>query len=773
MKGGGWFHTNDLQTTNHKPQTPHITVYNNKMNGNDGNRVPNERGQSQMDSTNDGDDIENERNVAHGGYTPLHETNLMSAMMMMNIKTEMSTPGSNVAANDVFDENDKMVKRSNLIFTMAPPPTNNDTNHGGVNSNYDNEWDFEDDPRHESNMKISKEKESSKEVATEGEFYVNYDNFPHQHQWQNKEYHVLSADDGIVNEDDNDAPAIAAYSTTNGDSDDHFPFDYEAIAEQALQTLAEDYTSTISITESSPLSSMRNTNTECVDGIVTSATAAATGADEVNGSRESDILTHEENKIVHENINRDSLISDNNDINRAKSFNNEVFDAKFDDQQPLQQQQVPQTIEPTIHLNINTKAISKAMNRIRLKASSSLISKLDGGHETIIGGNEDDGDYDKRSNDINNNTIYTTTNKSYPIVNVPKYHPLIPSKSLLAFCRGNTKKSIDVTSRLTRSATLAHGMIRIFESGTIFQSILDDNEDGVFVIHIVGADHVECSTVETLEQAVGPFVQWWQKASKSQGSTKSHPSASSSSTLPSSMGTIFSSFKHLRIELLGPNVPISSTKRRPIRLYPKKERTNINGTAPQNESLVGLHTATTMCRNCLYHDYIQTLQEEGESNNKISMVNKFGDSSVNQEIKEQHKSHVLPHCIIAYNAGVWGYDDWIPTINAINDKLPSKTPFIVTSYTLQEAEDDADVIRDILLERVKNVDKIDAGEDTGPKDTTTYDSLAEKQILWEPSLNPFGSRKLREMATSPGSRPYFENGAYQCWIMGGWGERVS
>ena len=45
---------------------------------------------------------------------------------------------------------------------------------------------------------------------------------------------------------------------------------------------------------------------------------------------------------------------------------------------------------------------------------------------------------------------------------------------------------------------------------------LSDKNDGesidVYIIHIIGADHVECTSKETIEQAVGPFVQWWQKA---------------------------------------------------------------------------------------------------------------------------------------------------------------------------------------------------------------------------------------------------------------------
>eukprot|EP00547_Thalassionema_nitzschioides_P015844 CAMPEP_0194242654 /NCGR_PEP_ID=MMETSP0158-20130606/8123_1 /TAXON_ID=33649 /ORGANISM="Thalassionema nitzschioides, Strain L26-B" /LENGTH=459 /DNA_ID=CAMNT_0038977795 /DNA_START=9 /DNA_END=1385 /DNA_ORIENTATION=+ len=98
-----------------------------------------------------------------------------------------------------------------------------------------------------------------------------------------------------------------------------------------------------------------------------------------------------------------------------------------------------------------------------------------------------------------------------------------------------------------------------------------------------------------------------------------------------------------------------------------------------------------------------------------------------------HESDVLntsdPHLAIAFNAGIWGYDDWIPTLKSLKGKT-----FVVTAYTLEEAEDDGEVLREY-----------------GSKE------------IWAAQPNPFGSRIERETKTSPGNRVYRENAAWQAW----------
>jgi ATP-dependent RNA/DNA helicase IGHMBP2 len=50
-----------------------------------------------------------------------------------------------------------------------------------------------------------------------------------------------------------------------------------------------------------------------------------------------------------------------------------------------------------------------------------------------------------------------------------------------------------------------------------------------------------------------------------------------------------------------------------------------------------------------------------------------------------------PDLIVAFNAGVWGYDDWIPTLDFIVS-MPTRPPCVITSYNMLEGEDDEDRI---------------------------------------------------------------------------------
>ena len=65
---------------------------------------------------------------------------------------------------------------------------------------------------------------------------------------------------------------------------------------------------------------------------------------------------------------------------------------------------------------------------------------------------------------------------------------------------------------------------------------------------------------------------------------------------------------------------------------------------------------------------------------------------------------------VAFNAGIWGYDTWKPTIRKVCHEM--RLPLLITSYNKLESEDD-------------------------------YDFLCDMKVLtfpWgPPSLNPFGS----------------------------------
>lgn len=86
---------------------------------------------------------------------------------------------------------------------------------------------------------------------------------------------------------------------------------------------------------------------------------------------------------------------------------------------------------------------------------------------------------------------------------------------------------------------------------------------------------------------------------------------------------------------------------------------------------------------------------------------------------------------IAFNAGIWGYREWLPTLERLKGAI-----FVVTAYTFEEAEDDAMVL----------------AQQTGSEN------------FWKPESNPFGSNIQRE-TKSIDNRIYRENAAWQAWKM--------
>jgi hypothetical protein len=151
--------------------------------------------------------------------------------------------------------------------------------------------------------------------------------------------------------------------------------------------------------------------------------------------------------------------------------------------------------------------------------------------------------------------------------------------------------------------------------------------------------------------------------------------------------------------LIGPNVPTEAAERPPVDLLPK--------------STSRLVSATATCHVGVYHDWIQ----------------------------HQHQ-HRCPDVAAAFNAGIWGYDEWVPTIKALCQSSSKQVPFVATAYTIQECEDDADVI------------------ENAAKDSTA-------QCLWKAEANPFGSKQNRETVTAAAGRVYRENAAWQAWLFGG------
>lgn len=92
--------------------------------------------------------------------------------------------------------------------------------------------------------------------------------------------------------------------------------------------------------------------------------------------------------------------------------------------------------------------------------------------------------------------------------------------------------------------------------------------------------------------------------------------------------------------------------------------------------------------------------------------------------------------MICFNAGMWGYDTWMPTLQL----LPQLdiTEIVVTSFTMEEAEDDYDTIEAVLRTRV--------------------------HWTMKPSTNPYRcSEQLHRRDECAADRVYMENNVWQAF----------
>jgi len=286
---------------------------------------------------------------------------------------------------------------------------------------------------------------------------------------------------------------------------------------------------------------------------------------------------------------------------------------------------------------------------------------------------------------------------------VPSAHAIIPSTPLAAF-RRTSPKAVTATANLSRSATISEAVVRCLphlllpHSGSSHSSG-STTEKSTLKMHIVGCDHIECQSDETVRAAFGPLIRWVGAACSSQ-------------------------LSNVNIELLGPNVPLAAERRGPLSLMP------YSGSGD-----VGLQSATVSSINCLYHDY---LQEKGNT----------------------------ADIAVAFNAGIWGYDEWRPTLEALCEQEKA-VPFIITAYTVQEAEDDAEVVAEVADALTSGAQKV--GEVQSTEEAAACDSLggSKGKCLWEAEVNPYGSRKKRDTSSAIVGREYRENGAWQGWLLGG------
>lgn len=147
-----------------------------------------------------------------------------------------------------------------------------------------------------------------------------------------------------------------------------------------------------------------------------------------------------------------------------------------------------------------------------------------------------------------------------------------------------------------------------------------------------------------------------------------------------------------------------------------------------------------------------------------------------------------PDALFLFNAGLWGYDDWVPTLehvlgcgassigattihvgsrgdslqssHAASSKVDSSVPpssgvVVVTSYCAEEAEDDMETVERVLLQDARR------SERSGQPATFRPDDGSKVEWLWKPEVNPHRSLVPRHAACAGEGWILFENQMWQ------------
>ena len=117
--------------------------------------------------------------------------------------------------------------------------------------------------------------------------------------------------------------------------------------------------------------------------------------------------------------------------------------------------------------------------------------------------------------------------------------------------------------------------------------------------------------------------------------------------------------------------------------------------------------------------------------------------------------------IIAFNAGIWGYDSWLPTLRYVMSNL-HYVPFIFTSYNKLEADDSIDTINSLVEEINKHKNDIRCNNIAGTNTTIdSYQPLIRINYSIEMEDTPFPS-KLADINPTTGSELH-DNAVWTCF----------
>lgn len=110
-----------------------------------------------------------------------------------------------------------------------------------------------------------------------------------------------------------------------------------------------------------------------------------------------------------------------------------------------------------------------------------------------------------------------------------------------------------------------------------------------------------------------------------------------------------------------------------------------------------------------------------------------------------------PDTLFLFNAGLWGYDDWEPTLEHVlgcGKEDANRPSVVVTSYCPEEASDDMETIL-----RVVSADNNSLEEETAV--------VGGLEWLWRPEVNPHRSLVPRQTQCGVEGRVLFENQSWQ------------
>mmetsp|Transcript_20341 Transcript_20341/g.30787 ORF Transcript_20341/g.30787 Transcript_20341/m.30787 type:complete len:261 (+) Transcript_20341:271-1053(+) len=191
----------------------------------------------------------------------------------------------------------------------------------------------------------------------------------------------------------------------------------------------------------------------------------------------------------------------------------------------------------------------------------------------------------------------------------------------------------------------------------------------------------------------------------------------------------------------------------PDSINPKQNQQN-----KQDDDLVANHVSSSSSCPLEAVPSSYTLPNKMEEDEKEVEGSEYGEGRAVEETYHLSKEVLLytfgmPNLIVCFNAGVWGYDTWKPTLKYA--AMCMKCPTVVTSYTQLEAEDDEDCIAEYLEEFNEEY------RTSQLQPLLIIDGIVEWK--WRAEKNAFYGAKRMSRSREALGKVYQENAYWQCF----------